>query len=104
MASVARDNEPTFVADEEGLEGQQASTTTNPSLLASKRVVYVGGLADKTTVPLLRAAFVPFGTIASVDMVRTRRIGRERDCGWGATRTCARGGPSGDVNRWDGID
>ena len=55
---------------EEGEMGVSTTTTTSSMTLASKRVVYVGGLADSTTVPLVRAAFVPFGTLASVDMVR----------------------------------
>jgi hypothetical protein len=47
-------------------------TTTNisdPSVLASKRVVYVGGLADEATPALVRAAMIPFGPIKSIDMV-----------------------------------
>lgn len=39
------------------------------SAVASKRVVFVGGLADGANVSLLRAAMIPFGPIASVDMV-----------------------------------
>lgn len=38
--------------------------------VSSKRVLYVGGLAENTTVQLLRAAMIPFGPIHSVDMVR----------------------------------
>jgi hypothetical protein len=41
----------------------------DPSVLSSKRVVYVGGLADQVTVDLLRAAMIPFGPIKSVEMV-----------------------------------
>lgn len=40
------------------------------SAVASKRVVFVGGLADGANVTLLRAAMIPFGPITSVDMVR----------------------------------
>jgi RNA recognition motif-containing protein len=38
--------------------------------LASKRVVYVGGLAEKATAVGLRAVFIPFGSIRSIDVVR----------------------------------
>ncbi|CAB9503283.1 trans isomerase E [Seminavis robusta] len=41
---------------------------TDPSILNSKRVVYVGGLADEVTIPLLRACMIPFGPIHSIDM------------------------------------
>ena len=40
-----------------------------PTTIASKRVVYVGGLAKDVTIPLLRAAMIPFGDIKSVDIV-----------------------------------
>ena len=39
------------------------------NVLNSKRVVYVGGLADEVTIPLLRACMIPFGPIHSIDMV-----------------------------------
>jgi hypothetical protein len=38
--------------------------------ITSKRVVYVGGLADRATAAGLRSAFIPFGTLQSVDVVR----------------------------------
>ncbi|CAB9496981.1 trans isomerase E [Seminavis robusta] len=41
---------------------------TDPSILNSKRVIYVGGLADEVTIPLLRACMIPFGPIHSIDM------------------------------------
>jgi hypothetical protein len=44
---------------------------TDASVLNSKRVVYVGGLAGEVTIPLLRACMIPFGPIHSIDMVRT---------------------------------
>ena len=40
------------------------------SLLATKRMVYVGGLGDDVKEDLIRAAFIPFGNIRSVMMVR----------------------------------
>jgi len=46
-----------------------ASTTTAASL-ATKRVVYVGGLPSEAGCELVRAAAIPFGEIRSVDMVR----------------------------------
>jgi RNA recognition motif-containing protein len=47
------------------------SSVVDPILLSTKRVIYVGGLPNATTIPMLRAAFIPFGTINSIDMVRT---------------------------------
>ena len=40
------------------------------AILLSKRAVYVGGLGDGANPQLLRAAFIPFGPVKSVDMVR----------------------------------
>lgn len=40
------------------------------SLLATKRIVYVGGVGDDIKEELIRAAFIPFGSIKSVSMVR----------------------------------
>ncbi|KAA3675567.1 peptidyl-prolyl isomerase E (cyclophilin E) [Paragonimus westermani] len=34
----------------------------------NKRVIYVGGLAEQVDLPLLRAAFIPFGDIISINM------------------------------------
>lgn len=39
------------------------------SLLATKRIVYVGGLGNDVKEDLIRAAFIPFGNIKSVMMV-----------------------------------
>lgn len=39
--------------------------TYNP---VNKRIVYVGGLADQVDLPLLRAAFIPFGDIVNINM------------------------------------
>jgi hypothetical protein len=49
--------------------GGGAAAAVSTSSLASKRVVHVGGLADKATAAGLRAACIPFGSIRSVDMV-----------------------------------
>jgi hypothetical protein len=46
-------------------------TSTDPTILSSKRAVYVGGLAEGVTPQLLRAAMIPFGNIKSLDIVRT---------------------------------
>lgn len=43
---------------------------TDPAMLNSKRVIYVGGLSDEVTIPVLRACMIPFGPIHSIDMVR----------------------------------
>ena len=40
------------------------------SVLATKRMVYVGGLGDDIKEDLIRAAFIPFGNIKGVMMVR----------------------------------
>lgn len=48
-----------------------AGGLVNPALLASKRVVHIGGLAEETTSAVLRAACIPFGDIKSVDLVRS---------------------------------
>ena len=45
----------------------------DPTILASKRAVYVGDLADGVTPDLLRAAMIPFGPIKSLDMVSIGR-------------------------------
>jgi RNA recognition motif-containing protein len=44
---------------------------SDPNILASKRAVYVGGLAKDVTPQLLRAAMIPFGNIKSLDIVST---------------------------------
>jgi hypothetical protein len=46
-----------------------AALGEDPSILASKRVVHVGGISDNSTVTLVRAAMIPFGNIKSVDIV-----------------------------------
>lgn len=45
------------------------STGADPTILASKRAVYVGGLAPDVNKQLLRAAMIPFGNIKSLDIV-----------------------------------
>ena len=35
---------------------------------ANKRVLYVGGLEDEVTADVVRAAFIPFGDIADVNL------------------------------------
>lgn len=45
-------------------------SSVDPATLASKRVVYVGGLPDRANVAMVRAAMIPFGDIRSLDMVR----------------------------------
>lgn len=41
---------------------------SNTSILQSRRSIYVGGLADDVSPITLRAAFIPFGPIKSVDI------------------------------------
>lgn len=45
------------------------ATAPDASLLATKRIVYVGGLGEEIKEDLIRAAFIPFGNIKSVMMV-----------------------------------
>jgi RNA recognition motif-containing protein len=46
-----------------------SAAASDPTILSSKRAVYVGGLADEVTSQLLRAAMIPFGDIKSLDIV-----------------------------------
>jgi peptidyl-prolyl isomerase E (cyclophilin E) len=48
------------------------------TLLASKRVVYVGGLGDNVNQNIVRAAFIPFGTLKSVDIPMDYKAGTTR--------------------------
>jgi peptidyl-prolyl isomerase E (cyclophilin E) len=49
------------------------------TLLASKRVVYVGGLGgSKVTHNVVRAAFIPFGPLKSVDIPMDYKAGTTR--------------------------
>jgi hypothetical protein len=57
-------------ADHDDNVEEIALSITDPSIVSSKRVVYIGGLADGVTVPMLRAALIPFGEIHTIDMVR----------------------------------
>ena len=41
----------------------------DPTILSSKRTIYVGGLAPSANQQLLRAAMIPFGNIKSLDIV-----------------------------------
>ena len=47
-----------------------AESTIDPILLSTKRVVFVGGVPAASTIPMIRAAMIPFGNIQSIDMVR----------------------------------
>jgi RNA recognition motif-containing protein len=40
----------------------------DPTLVSTKRVVYLGGLPAAATLPMLRAALIPFGDLASLDL------------------------------------
>lgn len=55
---------------------------SDPTILASKRAVYVGGLADDVTPQLLRAAMIPFGPIKSLDMPMDYTQGRHKGFGF----------------------
>eukprot|EP00529_Nitzschia_sp_RCC80_P036165 CAMPEP_0113511760 /NCGR_PEP_ID=MMETSP0014_2-20120614/38927_1 /TAXON_ID=2857 /ORGANISM="Nitzschia sp." /LENGTH=162 /DNA_ID=CAMNT_0000407971 /DNA_START=167 /DNA_END=655 /DNA_ORIENTATION=+ /assembly_acc=CAM_ASM_000159 len=55
-----------------------ASTSSDPTILASKRALYVGGLADEVTPSMVRAAFIPFGNIKTIDMPMDYKVGKHR--------------------------
>jgi RNA recognition motif-containing protein len=54
------------------------SVISDPTILASRRVVYVGGLGDDVTPHILRAAMIPFGTIKSIDLPMDYKVGKTR--------------------------
>jgi len=54
------------------------SDPVDPTILASKRAVYVGGLADGVTSQLLRAAMIPFGPIKSLDIPMDYKEGHHK--------------------------
>eukprot|EP00523_Entomoneis_sp_CCMP467_P007741 CAMPEP_0168734830 /NCGR_PEP_ID=MMETSP0724-20121128/9019_1 /TAXON_ID=265536 /ORGANISM="Amphiprora sp., Strain CCMP467" /LENGTH=157 /DNA_ID=CAMNT_0008781953 /DNA_START=26 /DNA_END=499 /DNA_ORIENTATION=- len=58
------------------------TTTTTTTALNAKRVVYVGGLAADANEPLVRAAFVPFGPLLSVQLPLDYVTGRHRGFGF----------------------
>jgi peptidyl-prolyl isomerase E (cyclophilin E) len=51
---------------------------SDSTVLASKRVVYVGGLGDDITQHIVRAAFIPFGNLKSVDIPMDYKVGKTR--------------------------
>lgn len=55
-----------------------SSVLSDPTVLASRRVVYVGGLGDDVTPQILRAAMIPFGTIKSLDLPMDYKVGKTR--------------------------
>ena len=58
--------------DTEGNDVEDVAVSTiDPILVSTKRVVFVGGLPQATTVAMIRAATIPFGNIQSIDMVRS---------------------------------
>ena len=50
--------------------GAEISSDFSKVTLHSRRALYVGGLADDVTEEMLRAAFLPFGPLKSVEMPR----------------------------------
>ena len=52
--------------------------TLDASVLSSKRVVYVGGLPDRATSDLLRAAMIPFGPLKGVELPMDYTTGTHR--------------------------
>ena len=55
-----------------------ASAAAEAAILASKRVVYVGGLGDNVSQAVVRAAFIPFGNLKSVDIPMDYKAGTTR--------------------------
>lgn len=59
-----------------------ASITADPSILASKRAIYVGGLAEGVNPQILRAAMIPFGNIKSLDIPMDYNKGKHKGFGF----------------------
>lgn len=47
-------------------------------LVASKRVVYVGGLGEEVSQAILRSSMIPFGNIKSLDIPMDYKAGKTR--------------------------
>mmetsp|Transcript_18814 Transcript_18814/g.43565 ORF Transcript_18814/g.43565 Transcript_18814/m.43565 type:complete len:168 (+) Transcript_18814:1122-1625(+) len=54
------------------------TTAAGRILVASKRVIYVGGLGEDVSPQILRSAMIPFGTIKSVDVPMDYKVGKTR--------------------------
>jgi peptidyl-prolyl isomerase E (cyclophilin E) len=48
----------------------------------ARRTLYVGGLEDSVTAPLLRAAFLPFGELKDVNLPMNHASGKHRGFGF----------------------
>mmetsp|Transcript_37681 Transcript_37681/g.91519 ORF Transcript_37681/g.91519 Transcript_37681/m.91519 type:complete len:143 (+) Transcript_37681:51-479(+) len=59
-----------------------SSITADPSILSSKRAIYVGGLAEGVNSQILRAAMIPFGNIKSLDIPMNYSEGKHRGFGF----------------------
>ncbi|KAL3944082.1 MAG: hypothetical protein SGBAC_001868, partial [Bacillariaceae sp.] len=53
-----------------------------PSILASKRAIYIGGLAEGVNPQILRAAMIPFGNIKSLDIPMDYTKGKHKGFGF----------------------
>jgi RNA recognition motif-containing protein len=59
---------------------KQAIMAVSETIVQSKRALYVGGLGDDVSQVTLRAAFIPFGPLKTIDIVsRQSRIFFSRD-------------------------
>eukprot|EP00019_Armaparvus_languidus_P001225 CAMPEP_0168592856 /NCGR_PEP_ID=MMETSP0420-20121227/7974_1 /TAXON_ID=498008 /ORGANISM="Pessonella sp." /LENGTH=124 /DNA_ID=CAMNT_0008628909 /DNA_START=29 /DNA_END=403 /DNA_ORIENTATION=+ len=47
-----------------------------------KKTLYVGGLSENVTVPILTAAFIPFGDLLDVQIPRDQKSGKHRGFGF----------------------
>jgi RNA recognition motif-containing protein len=54
----------------------------DPTLVSTKRVVYLGGIPAAATLPMLRAALIPFGDLASLDLPMDYVRGTHRGFGF----------------------
>lgn len=59
-----------------------SSITADPSILASKRAIYVGGLAEEVNAQILRAAMIPFGNIKSLEIPLDYQEGKHKGFGF----------------------
>ena len=64
------------------MDSVEDASTFNTVTLQSRRALYVGGLADPLTETTLRAAFLPFGPVKSVEMPRDYAKGTHRGFGF----------------------
>lgn len=70
MSSITSPSPPTFDSSVTSIVGEGA--------IQSRRTLYVGGIASEATEATIRATFVPFGPIKSIDIPRDYAKGTHR--------------------------